>query len=721
MPTRRWSSRSSDTHAFAGSAVRRLLDVLERKIVTILFADLVGSTGIAAHSDPERLREIMTGYRDAVAAEIARHGGTMEKFIGDAAMAVFGFPRAHEDDPQRALGAAFAVRSAVAALRDGGLAVRIGVQTGQVIADPEAAKRGDFLVTGEAVHLAQRLQSAAAPGEILVDERTWVANRARASFETVRDLELKGVRERVTAYRAVMPREPVAPPLAPAAFAGHGLELAMLKILFQKIRTDRRSHLVTLVGPPGIGKTRLWEEFRAMIATEDPTAVVRGGACKPYGEAHLYCPVAGVVTAEVSAELDELREPRPFIDLLAADVRRICGERGQTMAAERLAGVIASSVRHDCPLDPPPSREELFRAWRFPLEAHAATEPVVVAFDNLQWSSDEPIDFIECLAARCADMPLLVLAIARPEFLERRPRWGSGGSGATTLTVGPLGRTDLAAVIHSVIGGAADETLVEAVEERAGGNPGFAIELVRSLRDAGAIAERDGRWTLTRPLGELEIPNNIQAMIAARIDGLPPDEKRTLLLASYAAYSRFFYDRPIRLTGDLSGPQVDAALDGLLLKGLISEMPEPGAPGMFGYLAGTRMFAFQQILLREVAHDMVPKAQRPRLHTVFANWLEELMADRPDTRRVLEQIAASKLYEAWSIQHERGEIDPGLAERALRYCVSAAEADASCRAPREASDDLKRALAIARGSLPAEAARIEARLVEVGSIPVEPV
>ncbi|MGH2498620.1 MAG: AAA family ATPase [Candidatus Limnocylindria bacterium] len=694
--------------------------MLERKLVTIVFADLVGSTSLASAGDPEQLREIMSRYRDAVRAEVARFGGTMEKFIGDAAMAIFGFPQAHDDDAGRALRAAFAIHDAVARLEGGALAVRIGITTGDVVADAAAGERGDFLVTGEPVHVAQRLQAAAQPGEIIVGERTWRSTRDVADFERLPPLALKGLPDLVTAYRAASlsgPRAAAAPP----PFVGRSRELALLELLYEKVCAERRPHLVTLIGPPGIGKTRVAEAFRERVAAREPQTMVRAGACKPYAEAHLYCPVATIVARELTPELDYAAEPAPFLELLVGSFRRLCDDCGRPeLPVDRLARLIASCVREDCAIDPPPRREELFRAWRFPLEVRGARGPAVISFDNVQWSSDEPLDFIEMLPSKLPGLPVLVIAIARPELLERRPRWGGGSGDATTLHLAPLADGDVRALVEGVLGTPPDATLASALTTRAEGNPQFLIECSRILDEDDALVRRDGQAMLREGGASLRLPDTVHGITAARIDRLPPLEKRLLLLASYACYFRFFYDRPIRAMGDLSDAEIDAALEGLVAKGLISEMEGPaGIPGMFGYASDCRAFAFSQILLREVAHEMVPKTQRPRLYLAFVDWLEELLTAMPHNAQVLRQIAATNCYQAWSLLAERGQAGPAIAQRALDYCLFSGEVDAACQAPREAAEDLRRAVEIARVSLPEREAAIRARLAELERTPVE--
>ncbi len=696
--------------------------MLERKVVTILFTDLVGSTRLAAELDPEEMRDLMARYRDAIGAEVGRYGGTMEKFIGDAPVVVFGVPQTHEDDPVRALRAAFAIREAVKRIDPGGLDVRTGIYTGEVVADPTAVQRGEFMVSGEAVHLSQRLQAAAEPGEILVGLRTWKETKAVADFEALEPLTLKGAPSAVPAFRALRLQERPPQLAGPVGFVGRSYELALLELLFDRVCAERHPHLVTLIGPPGIGKTSLADEFCQRARAHAPKPIVRQGTCKPYDEAWLYCPIGGVMGAELPDEIYQIRDPVPLIERITETFRHVCTESGVPAApVQRLARVYAWCARHDCSVDPPPSRQELFHAWRFLLEVRALRTPVVVTFDNIQWSSDEPLDFIESLPAKLADLPVLVIVIARPELLERRPHWGGGGGNTTTIQLGPLAGDRTQTLVTQVLDGPIDPAVIAVIEERAEGNPYFVIELVRMLVEDSIVVRRDGRWQLQSAPEALALPDTVHAVVAARIDRLPPLEKRTLLLASYAAYSRYFWDQPLRRMGDLVDADIDSALEGLATKGLITEVSPASAPPTLGFdgLENTRQFTFSHVFLREVAREMVPKAQRPRLHLAFADWLEEVMATLPWGQKTHVQILAPNLFEAWRHLHERGHDDPLLAERAVRVCLAAAEAQRGCRATREALENLRRALQITRANIPHREPEITTLLRELEQMPAE--
>ena len=683
--------------------------MLERKVVTVLFADLVGSTQLAASLDPEDLRTVMARYHEAVAREIEDFGGRLEKFIGDAIVALFGYPSTHEDDPERALRAAVALRDAVAAL-DAEMEVRVGVTTGEVVADPAADARGDLLVTGDVLHLAQRLQAAAAPGEILVAPRTVADAPGVVNVEQIGELELRGLPGVTSAYRVVGLQSDGHPHVARRTLVGRANELALLRLLYERVVAERRSHLVTVVGPAGVGKTRLLEEFARLLSREAEAPTIRGGSCKPYREATVLCPIQPLVFDELPPEIDDLRDPSAFLELVTKTLRQLHAECGLPEdACERIAGVVTWVWRRDIELDPAADRDEVLAVWRIPLEARARQGAVVATFDNLQWAGQEPLDFIESLPAKLGERPVLALAAARPELLERRPGWSGGRGDSTIVELRGLGEADAELLIAEVLDSAADEELVHIVSERTQGNPHFIAELVRTLAETQQLEEAAGRMHFKRSLDPAGLPDSVHAAVAATIDRLPRDEKLTLMLGSYAAYHRLFYDAPIRRMPHADGFDLDAALGRLVKRGLISE-ETPYTLGAWGIVPETGAYSFATVLMREVAHDMVPVRERAELHLTFADWLREVEEKLPDTRCLLCQIEAAHLFDAWRARATRGERDDDLARRALTACLTAAGAKEQLEAWRETADELERAAVIARDVAPEMSAEIETRL-----------
>ncbi len=686
--------------------------MLERKVVTVLFADLVGSTQIAAGLDPEDLRAVMSRYHDAVAGVITAHGGTLEKFVGDAVLALFGYPAAHEDDPERALRAAVAVRDAVARL-EGSLELRVGVTTGEVVADPAADARGDLLVTGDALHLAQRLQAAAAPGEILVGARTIADAPGVVEVDTVGDLDLRGLPGVTTAYRAVALAGERPGDGAPV-FVGRSHELALLRLLYDRVVAENRSHLITIVGPAGSGKSRLVEEFAQSLSKGPAPPTIRGGSCKPYGEATVLCPIQPLVFDELPPEVEtEALEVEAFLELVTDALRRLHAECGlPDDACDRIARVVTWVWRRDVELDPAAGRDEVMTVWRIPLEARARQGAVLAMFDNLQWAGEEPLDFVESLPAKLGERPVLVVAAGRPELLDRRATWSGGRGDSTLVELEGIGDGDAALLIGERLGGRADDALVRVVNERAQGNPYFVVELTRYLVEGGHLAESDGQWRLEAPEDEQRLPDTVHGAVAATIDRLPPDEKLVLLLASFAAYHRLFYDAPIRRMAQTEGHDVSAALARLVERGLITE-ETPYTLGAWGVIPDTAAYSFTTVLLREVAHDMVPVRERADLHLTFADWLDDVMAARPEWRCLVCQIEGSHLYEAWRLRAARGDDDRELGRRALDACLAAAHERAELEAWREAAADLRRAAEIAAVVDPGRMAQIAARLEAV--------
>jgi class 3 adenylate cyclase/tetratricopeptide (TPR) repeat protein len=511
-----------------------------RKVVTVVFCDLSGSTALGTATDPEALRAVMRGYYEQMRAILERHGGTVEKFIGDAVMAVFGVPVAHEDDALRAVRAAWEMRAAVPAL---GLRARIGVNTGEVVAG-----EGDTLVTGDAVNVAARLEQAAEVGEVLIGASTRRLVRDAVMVAPV-EVQARGKPEPVTAFRL----ENVDPHAASIArrlttpLVGRQPELEQLKGALHRAVRERRCQLFTVLGVAGVGKSRLVREF---LASADAT--VLEGRCLDYGEGITFWPVVSVL--------------------------KQLGERAEATLASVVAGASTPN--------------ELFWKVRSQLEEVALERPLIVCFDDIQWGEETFLDLVDHIADLSRGTPLLVLCLARPELLDKRPGWGGGKLNATTILLEPLTATECAELI-AVHGDVEAETR-ERILAAADGNPLFVEEMVALVRDGE----------------EVHVPGTVQALLQARLDQLDRDERT--VIEHGAVEGQVFHRGAVVALAEAR--DVDPQLVGLVRKELIR--PETAT------LEGDHAFRFRHLLIRDAAYDALPKETRALLHERFADWLE---------------------------------------------------------------------------------------------------
>ncbi|MGH8675553.1 MAG: adenylate/guanylate cyclase domain-containing protein, partial [Burkholderiales bacterium] len=480
----------------------------DRRVVTVLFADVTGSTALAERSDPEDVRAVLGRYYAIARSVLGAHGGTVEKFIGDAVMAVFGIPQAHGDDAERALVASLALREAVA--RDSqtaALALRFGVNTGEVVAARQA-DGGDFLVTGDAVNVAARLQQHADPGSILVSERTIRAVSGFRFAERSR-ITVKGKQDPIVG--AVL-LERVAERRAQAPFLGREHDLAQLELVARRAFSERRPQLVTITAPAGTGKSRLVEEFAARIGED---AAVATAQCLPYGAAVTFLPLQGLArgllrVGQDAEILPSLRDAFVGAGYSEADVRRLSAVVGTTL------GDASETERLD--------REEIFAAWRLLIEVLATRGALLVVFEDLHWASDTLLDLVEHVTVSRTAAPLVMVALARAELLDRRPHGGGGRRNFTSLALEPLSHDNTLRLVVMLVDSAPD-AIAERIAERAGGNPFFVGELVRAYEERRRAGEVDK---------DILLPDTVHATVLARIDALPPAQRSVLEFAAVA-------------------------------------------------------------------------------------------------------------------------------------------------------------------------------------------
>jgi class 3 adenylate cyclase/tetratricopeptide (TPR) repeat protein len=586
----------------------------ERKVVTAVFVDLVGSTARAERLDPEDVRSMLRRYHDTLRRELERYGGTVEKFIGDAVVAVYGAPTAHEDDPERAVRAALAARDAIAALneRDDALElhVRVGVATGEALvtldARPEA---GESMVAGDVMNTAARIQSAAPVDGILVGGATHRATERMIVYRAHGPVEAKGKTEPVVVWEAVEARGRVGGigQSPPSPLVGRDHERALLLGAFARVRVDRSAQLVTLVGVPGIGKSRLVAELGQTVEDDDEIITWRYGRCLPYGDGVSFWALGEIVKAQAGIhENDDAAVTAAKLTAAVGDVVPEAERQWVASSLEPLVGLVLGDVGlRD-------RRAELFAGWRIFLEQLAEQRPLVLVIDDLQWADDGVLDFVDSLVDLVEGVPLLVVACARPELLERRPDWGGGKRNALTVSLGPLSHDETAHLVESLLGrDPADRALREAVVDRAAGNPLYAEEFVR-MQTAG---------------GGLEgLPDSVLGIVTARVDLLPPAEKE--LLRDAAVMGGVVWSDGLRVISQQDDETVGELLRSLGRKEFLRRERRSA-------VFGATEHAFVHTLVRDAVYGQLPRPDRVERHVRVARWIESLPEDRREDRAEL--------------------------------------------------------------------------------------
>jgi class 3 adenylate cyclase/ATP/maltotriose-dependent transcriptional regulator MalT len=586
---------------------------MERKVATVLFADLVDSTGLVSGADPEVVRQRVKRYFDLVSGLIEAHGGTVEKFAGDAVMAAFGVPLAHEDDALRAVRAALEILPGVEEL---GLAVRIGVEAGEVVVE-----EGDStFATGEAVNLAARLQQAASPGEVLLGPAARRLSAGAVEVEDAGPVEIRGRAEALWTWRALRIHDPRRVAVAP--FVGREEELELLENAFARVTRDRRGQLVTIFGEPGLGKSRLVTEFVEGLER----ATILSGRTLPYGEGVTYWPIASMIKA--SAGIDDDDPAGEAFEKL----RRSCESEAVADLLAVALGVLGAAQGERTP-------DQLSWATMRWAEQLADAQPLVLVFEDVHWAEEPLLDLVEHLARSLRSAPVLILAIARPELLDTRPSWGGGIRSASAIDLARLDQRESEELADALLSrGEVPPAQRALVLERAEGNPLFLEEIARALGDDGAL-ER--------------IPDTVQALIAARIDRLAPDEK--CVLQSAALVGRVFWQGAISRLA----PNLDVAplLDVLAEREFV--VPEERST-----ISGEAAYRFAHVLIRDVAYAGLSKAERADQHRVFAAWIEDRARDE------LAEIRAHHLDHAAELV---AELDGAVPETLAQEAAAALE------------------------------------------------
>jgi class 3 adenylate cyclase/tetratricopeptide (TPR) repeat protein len=605
----------------------------ERKVVTVLFADLVGFTSRAEQMDPEDVDAELSRYHARVRCEFERFGGTVEKFIGDAVMAIFGAPVAHEDDAERAVRSALAVRDW--ARQEEALEVRIGVNTGQALvklgARPEA---GEGMVAGDVVNTASRLQAAAPTDGVFVGETTYRITRGVIAYRAAEPVRAKGKAQPIPVWEVLEARARfgVDAEQAPrTSLVGRDRELGLLREAFERAREEREPQLVTLVGVPGIGKSRMVYELWRIVDADPELVTWRQGRCLPYGEGVSFWALGEMVKAQ--AGILESDGPGAAATKLAGSVAALVPAGDAAWVDRRLrplVGLGSEETSHG-------AREEGFPAWRRYLEGVAEGGPAVFVFEDLHWADDGLLDFLDELAEWTSGVPLLLVCTARPELLAKRPGWGGGRTDAVMLSVPPLSEDETAQLMHDLLEQAVlPAELQRAVLERAGGNPLYAEEFARLL------AERAGE--------ELTVPETVQGIIAARLDALSPEHKR--LLQDAAVVGKVFWAGAVDALDGAGPEELEGGLRELERRELVRRERRPSVEGETEY-------AFRHVLVRDVAYSQIPRAERSERHRRAAEWIASL--GRPDDHA---ELIAHHHLEALEYARAAGIGIAGLADSA---------------------------------------------------------
>jgi class 3 adenylate cyclase len=642
----------------------------ERKVVSVLFCDLVGFTAASEAADPEDVRSRIRPYHARLREELERYGGTVEKFIGDAVMAVFGAPVAHEDDAERAIRAGLRILEAIEELNENepalALQVRIGIDTGEaVVALGARPEEGEGMVTGDVVNTASRLEGAAPVNAIAVSEQTYRQTERVFDYEQLEPVRVKGKAEPLALFRPLQPRARFGADVTrthAAPLVGRELEKPLLVGTFERSAQQRSCQLVTIVGEPGVGKSRLCAELFGHLEDRPGLVRWRQGRCLPYGEGIAFWALGEIIKAECGIlESDSPEEAEAKLErALPAD------DPDYAWLKARLAPLVGAGGE-------PASQEESFTAWRRFLESWAEARETILVFEDLHWADAALLSFLEHVGDWSEGVPLLLLCTARPELYEQHPSWAAGLRNATTINLAPLTDEETARLLSALLERAVlPAQTQQALLERAGGNPLYAEEFVRLLADRRELPESE------------EVPDSVQALIAARLDTLSPDRKS--LLQDAAVLGKVFWAGALAEMGGREPRAVELALHELARRALVR-------PARTSSMEGEREYGFWHLLVRDVCYAQIPRAARAARHKAAAAWIERKAGARAeDLADVLAHhyLAALELSRATGHTAEAQELEAG----AIRYLTLAGERALALDVER-AEQNLASALALA--------------------------